>query len=85
MAVCSASGLDVTVGLDYPVQTVGSVSAILVKLNYPPPLVIPGTGTETTVRLRVTNLVGAGSTIGGVRDSDTNSDAVDDEIRPAGR
>jgi hypothetical protein len=79
--VCSASGLDVTVSLDYPVQIVGSVSAILVKLNYPAPLVVPGTGTETTVRQRVTNLVGAGSTIGGVRDSDTNTNGVDDQIQ----
>lgn len=67
--------------LDYPVQIVGSVSAILVKLNYPAPLVVPGTGTETTVRQRVTNLVGAGSTIGGVRDSDTNTNGVDDQIQ----
>jgi hypothetical protein len=79
--VCSANGLDVTVSLDYDVQLVGSVSAILVKLNYPAPLVIPGTATDTTVRQRVTNLVGTGSTIGGVRDGDTNANGADDQIQ----
>jgi len=68
------------VGLDYNEQVLGGISAIHVRLNYPPPLVIPGTGTATTVRQRVTNLMGAGSTVSGINDRDTNANGVDDAL-----
>jgi cysteine-rich repeat protein len=82
---CSANGLDVTVSLDYPLQIVGGVSAIFLKLNYPAPLVIPGTGTEATVRQRVTNLAGTGSSVSSIADRDTNTNGVDDQLQAAAR
>jgi len=81
---CSATGLDVTVGLDYSLQIVGGVSAILLKTSYAPPLAIPGTGTESNVRMRVTNLAGAGSSLS-VSDRDTNTDGVDDLFQVTAR
>ena len=82
---CSANGLDMTVSLDYPLQVVGGVSAIFLKLNYPPPLDIPGTGTASTVRLAVTNLAGTGSSVSSISDNDTNANGVDDQLRAAAR
>jgi hypothetical protein len=81
---CSATGLDVTVALDYPLQTVGGVSAILLKLNYVPPASIPGTGSVSTVRARVTILAGTGASLS-VSDRDTNSDTVDDQFQATAR
>ena len=69
-----------TLSIDYNVQTLGSLSAIHLGLNYPVPLVIPGTGSETTVRQRVTNQAGSGTSISGWNDHDTNANAVDDVI-----
>jgi cysteine-rich repeat protein len=82
---CSANGLDVTVSLDYPQQIVGGVSAIFLRLTYPAPLVIPGTGTEATVRQRVTNLAGTGSSVSSIADRDTNTNGVDDQLQAAAR
>ena len=79
-ASCSATGLTATVGLDYNEQILGGVSAIHVRLTYAPPLVIPGTGTSATVRARVTNLAGAGSTLSGINDRDLNTDTVDETL-----
>jgi hypothetical protein len=73
------------VSLDYPLQIVGGVSAIFLKLNYPAPLVIPGTGTEATVRQRVTNLAGTGSSVSSIADRDTNTNGVDDQLQAAAR
>jgi cysteine-rich repeat protein len=81
---CSANGIDVTVGLDYPLQTVGGVSAILLKTSYAPPLGIPGTGSESSVRARVTNLAGTSSSLS-VSDKDTNADTVDDLFQATAR
>jgi len=74
----------VTIGLDYPLQLVGGVSAILLKASYSPPLDIPGTGTATTVRQRVTNLAGGGSSLT-PSDRDTNSDGADDQFQVTAR
>jgi hypothetical protein len=76
----TANGLNVTVSIDYSVQTLGSLSAIHLGLNYPVPLVIPGTGSDTTVRQRVTNQAGSGTSINGWNDHDTNANGVDDVI-----
>lgn len=76
----SANGFDVTVSIDYNVQTLGSLSAIHLGLNYPGPLVIPGSGNATTVRTRVTPVAGSGTSLNGWNDHDTNSNAVDDVI-----
>jgi len=73
------------VGLDYPLQTLGGVSAILLKLNYVAPLAIPNSGTDAMVRARVTNLAGTGSSISGIMDKDTNTDTVDDQIQASVR
>jgi hypothetical protein len=75
----------VTVSLDYPLQIVGGVSAIFLKLNYPAAVTIPGTGTEATVRQRVTNLAGTGSSIASIGDRDTNTNGVDDQLQAAAR
>ena len=74
-----------TVSLDYPLQIVGGVSAIFLKVNYTQPLVIPGTGTELTVRQSVTNLAGAGSSVSSIADRDTNTNGVDDQLQAAAR
>jgi hypothetical protein len=74
--------LDVTVGLDYSEPTLGGISAILLGLSYPTPLAIPGPaapGSAATVRARVTNLAGAGSSLAPI-DRDTNTDTVDDRL-----
>jgi len=49
----------------------------VLSIRYPAPLSIPGTGSVSTVRQRLTNLAGGGSTMFPV-DRDTNADAVDD-------
>ena len=72
-------------GVDYPLQTLGGMSAIVLKLNYMAPLAIPGTGTESTVRMRLLNLAGTGSTLSGINDRDTNADTVDDQIQASSR
>jgi hypothetical protein len=75
----------VTVGIDFPIQIVGNVAAILMKVGYPAPLLIPGTGTDATVRSSITNLAGTGASIVGIMDKDTNSDAVDDQLQAGAR
>jgi hypothetical protein len=74
----------VTVGLDYPLQVVGGVSAILLKTSYAPSMAIPGTGSESSVRARVTNLAGTGSSLS-ISDKDTNADTVDDQFQATAR
>jgi hypothetical protein len=76
---CSANGLRVTVSIAYNEQTL-SLSGIHLGLNYPTPLGIPGSAADTTVRQRVTNLAGTGSSINGWNDHDTNANGVDDVI-----
>lgn len=76
---CSSSGLDVTVSINYPEPLLGGVSAILLALNYPPPLAIPGSGNVLSVRQRVTNLIGPGSQVS-PNDRDTNANGVDDRL-----
>jgi hypothetical protein len=86
-AICSANGLDVTIGIDYPEPILGGVSAILLTLSYPAPLAIPGPalpGSPATVRQRVTNLAGPGSSLAPT-DKDTNADAVDDRLDVSAR
>jgi hypothetical protein len=78
-ANCSANGVLVFVSIDYPESTLGGISAILLSLNYPPPLSIPGTGQVASVRQRVTSLVGPGSAAS-PNDRDTNGDTVDDRL-----
>jgi hypothetical protein len=77
--VCGSNGLDVTVVLQYPEAALGGISAVRTAVNYPPPLSIPGTGTASTVRGRVTSLLGSGFTVS-PRDQDTNADTVDDQL-----
>ena len=77
-ATCSANGLDVTFGIDYPEGLLGGISAIKLSINYPGAISYPGSG-STTSRTRVTNLAGGGSTIFPL-DRDTNADAVDDRL-----
>ncbi len=76
-AACGAMGLNVTVGIDYPESLLGGVSAIRLRLAYVPPLSIPGSGNVLSVRQRVTNLAGSGSSVS-PNDMDTNGNAVDD-------
>jgi len=71
--------------VDYPLQTLGGLSAILLKLNYVPPVALPGTGTESTVRMRLLSLAGTGSTLSGINDKDTNADTVEDQIQASVR
>ena len=78
-STCSVNGLVATVGLDYNEQTVGGVSAIHLRLNYPPPATIPGSGAVATVRGRVTNLA-PGASLSSISDNDTNSNGVDDAL-----
>ena len=82
--VCSSNGLDVTAVLDYPESLLGGVSAILLSVNYPPPLAIPGSGTALSVRQRVTNLLG-GTFVVQPNDRDTDADTVDDQLAVTNR
>jgi hypothetical protein len=74
----------VTVSIQYPEQLLGGVSAILLTLNYPPPLAIPGTGNVLSVRQRMTNLAGGGSQLT-PNDGDSNGDTVDDRLNATSR
>jgi hypothetical protein len=80
-ASCSANGLMVTVSLDYNEQLAGGVSAAHFRVNYAPPLAIPGSGNASTVRARVTKL-DTTSTIQGssIMDNDTNANGLDDAL-----
>jgi len=71
----------VIVSLEYNEQLTGSISGTHFRVNYAPPLDIPGTGNATTVRQRVTKL-DATSLIPGssISDNDTNGDLVDDAL-----
>jgi hypothetical protein len=69
----------VTVSLDYNAQTIGGVSATHLRVNYPPEISIPGSGTATTVRQRVTR-IDTTLTLAGISDNDTNSNGVDDAL-----
>jgi cysteine-rich repeat protein len=87
---CGPNGLTVTMALDFPEDIVGQLGAAQVRLSYPSPLDIPGSGFASTVRQRVTSKLPAGFTfqgpgissdwLGGF-DRDTNGDAVDDQVR----
>lgn len=76
--VCGPNGLDVTAALRYP-ALVGGVSGARLSVNYAPPLAIPGSGNGSTVRQRVTSLLGSGFTVR-PNDRDTNADTVDDRL-----
>jgi hypothetical protein len=78
-AACSANGLVATVSLAYNEQTVGGISAIHFRLDYVPPLSIPGSLNVSTVRARVTNLA-APATLSNISDNDTNTNGVDDAL-----
>jgi hypothetical protein len=75
--------LNVTYALQYPEATLGGISAILVRTHYADSLGIPGSGVATTVRQRVTSLLGAGFTVQvttlGDHDSD-DPDTVEDTL-----
>lgn len=78
-AACSANGLIATVSLAYNEQQVGGISAIHFRLDYVPPLSIPGSLGVSTVRARVTNLA-TPATLSNISDNDTNANAVDDAL-----
>jgi hypothetical protein len=67
------------VALNYNEQTVGGISAIHFRLDYVPPLSIPGSLNVSTVRARVTNLA-APATLSNISDNDTNANGVDDAL-----
>ena len=69
--LCDAMGLTVTVGLDFPVQTVGDLAGATLDLGYPAFVNIPGSGTDSSVRSRVMSLLPSGFSFH-VNDQDTS-------------
>jgi len=78
--LCDANGLTVTLALDYPVQQLGGVQATALELGYPTSVSIPGSGTDASVRQRVTSVLPPAFRFA-TRDTDSNADQVDDVVR----
>jgi cysteine-rich repeat protein len=78
---CGPNGLTVTLALDFPPGALGAgLSAVRLEINYPPPLSIPGTLFQQSVRDRVTTLLPPSFTFR-PSDRDTNGDVTDDQVR----
>jgi hypothetical protein len=69
----------VTAVLAYEPAILGAVSGVVTNIDYPPPLTIPGSGIELSVRQRVTNLLGSPYQVR-PSDLDTNTNGVDDRL-----
>jgi len=79
---CNADGLDARVCLAKTAAT-AQLGGVTVDVAYPsPPLSIPGSGLEASVRQRVTDLTG-GVGLSVIADRDPNGDGVDDTLRNA--
>jgi hypothetical protein len=78
---CGASNfLDVTATLVYEPRIVGGVYGMILEVDYPGNVSIPGSGTASTARARFTNLIGANYRFI-ASDSDSNANGVDDRGR----
>jgi len=61
---CGANGLQATIAIQYSEPLLGGISAIKLRAHYAdPPVRIPGTANELSVRQRVTSLLPAGYTL----------------------
>jgi cysteine-rich repeat protein len=82
--LCGPTGLIANLALEYPDTGIftDAVAATALQLTYPASLSIPGSGTDASVRARVTRAATLSTDYRFFpRDTDTNTDAVDDLIR----
>ncbi len=82
--LCSATGVAVTIALDYPEGLLGGVSATRIEMSYPAYVSIPGSLFAGSVRQRVTSLLPDNFSFQG-SDRDANGDTVDDFVRVEAR
>jgi len=79
---CGPSGqLDVTGRLIYEPRILGGIFGMYFDISYPSTVSIPGTGTESSVRARLTNLIGTTDYRLSIVDRDTDGNLVDDQAR----
>jgi cysteine-rich repeat protein len=77
---CTDQGILATASLIGQPGTPSDLGGVEVDISYPPPLDIPGSGGDASVRARVTDVSGTGG-FAGVNDSDSNGDGIDDTLK----
>jgi cysteine-rich repeat protein len=73
-AICSASGIEATVSFSYEPAITGALAGAFLDVNYAPPLSLPGSGTERSVRDRFTVLTTQPQLALGLRDCDEGAE-----------
>ena len=70
---------DVTVVLSYDVTFVLELAGLVLDLNYPAAVTLPGSGADASVAARITDVSGAHG-VPSIEDQDTDADGVDDQL-----
>jgi len=81
-AIPTCALLRVTVALDYDVNAIPELAGLVLDLNYPASVALPGSGSDDSVVARVTDVSGANG-FAVIEDRDTNSDGQDDQLHTA--